>query len=78
MRGTGKRGKDKGGNGMKVQVNDVTIETNPLEWTIFLQIQTVIEDLMKGNLTRSQADLKLVFLLNLCGYINQETGKELG
>lgn len=63
---------------MIIKINsEIEIHTNPLEWTIQQQIQNVIEDLLKGNLTREQAEFKLKFLLHLCKYINQETGKEL-
>ena len=62
---------------MKVTIDKVVIHTNPMEWTIYLQIQTIMEDLFKGTLTREQAEIKLAFLLQLCGYINQEVGKGL-
>lgn len=78
MRNHGEHGRG-GGSDLKIHMpGGLIMETNPLEWMLYLQMSGITEDLITGKLTWDQADFKLKFLINLYGFVVQEAKIENG
>lgn len=51
------------------------LETTPMEYAFFVQIQAILGEFNSGKLTSNEAEFKLKFLNMLAGIIGEELAK---
>ncbi|MEN8702473.1 hypothetical protein [Bacillus infantis] len=54
----------------------VYLETTPMEYAFFMQIQTILGEFNSGKLTNVEAEFKLKFLNMLAKVIGEELAKD--